>query len=67
MYFRTPGFLQRWVADVFWNYSRIPDLQGKVFVVTGGNSGIGYHAVKQLAAKNAHVVMAGRSEERCME
>ena len=47
-----------------WNVGQIGDLKGKVFVVTGGNSGIGYEAVKIFAAKGAKVVMACRSLER---
>jgi len=39
-------------------------LNGKVAVVTGGNSGIGYATAKNLAAKGATVVITGRSGER---
>ncbi|KAF8505261.1 hypothetical protein JB92DRAFT_2535202, partial [Gautieria morchelliformis] len=39
----------------------IPDLPGKVTIVTGGNSGIGYHTVKQLLLKNAKVDFSARS------
>ncbi|KAJ7612595.1 hypothetical protein FB45DRAFT_1036817 [Roridomyces roridus] len=35
-----------------------------VVVVTGGNTGIGYHTVKQLLLKYAKVYIAGRSAER---
>ncbi|KAI8608264.1 hypothetical protein BC830DRAFT_1174569 [Chytriomyces sp. MP71] len=42
----------------------LPDLTGRLFVVTGGNTGIGYETCLQLALKNATVVMASRSEER---
>ncbi|KAL9710111.1 short-chain alcohol dehydrogenase [Leucoagaricus gongylophorus] len=45
----------------------IPDLRGKVIVVTGGNSGIGYETVKVLLLKNAKVYMASRSKERAEE
>ena len=40
------------------------DLSGKVAVVTGGNTGIGYEIVKGLAEMGAHTFMACRSEER---
>ena len=40
------------------------DLTGKVAVVTGGASGIGYFTAEGLAALGAHVVIAGRNEER---
>ncbi|KAM5531420.1 hypothetical protein V8D89_012753 [Ganoderma adspersum] len=40
------------------------DLSGKVILVTGGNSGIGYNTAQQLARKGAKVYIAGRSEAR---
>jgi NAD(P)-dependent dehydrogenase (short-subunit alcohol dehydrogenase family) len=36
-------------------------LQGKVAVVTGGNSGIGLAAAKRLQEEGAHVVISGRN------
>jgi NAD(P)-dependent dehydrogenase (short-subunit alcohol dehydrogenase family) len=47
-----------------WTTDEIPDQQGKVAVVTGGNSGIGYEAALALAKKGAHVVLAVRSAEK---
>ena len=44
-----------------WTTTDIPDLSGKTIIVTGGNSGLGYEAVKALAGKGANVVMACRS------
>ncbi|KAJ7367510.1 NAD-P-binding protein [Mycena albidolilacea] len=43
------------------------DLHGKVAVVTGGNTGIGYATIQMLARKGAKVYMAARSEERALE
>ena len=40
------------------------DQSGRVAVVTGGNTGIGYETAKGLAVLGAHVVIACRSEER---
>ena len=42
----------------------MPQLDGKTVVVTGANSGVGYHATRAFAARGAHVVMACRSLER---
>jgi NAD(P)-dependent dehydrogenase (short-subunit alcohol dehydrogenase family) len=47
-----------------WTQDNIPDLNGKVFIVTGANSGVGYESSLALAAKGATVVMACRSLER---
>ncbi len=47
-----------------WDYEDIDDQTGKVFVVTGANSGLGLWATKGLAANNATVVMACRSRDR---
>ena len=43
----------------------IPDLSGKVAIVTGGNTGIGKECVRQLVAHNAaKVYIATRNESR---
>ena len=39
-------------------------LNGKVAIVTGGNSGIGYASAKELKSKGATVVITGRNYER---
>ena len=38
-------------------------MQGKTIIVTGGNSGIGYETVKQLARQDAEVILACRRLE----
>uniref|UniRef100_A0A7R9U312 Protochlorophyllide reductase n=1 Tax=Pinguiococcus pyrenoidosus TaxID=172671 RepID=A0A7R9U312_9STRA len=43
------------------------DLTGKVAVVTGANSGIGYATAWALAARNATVVMGCRSDRKCQK
>ena len=40
------------------------DLSGKVAIITGGNTGIGYETAKALASMGAHTIIACRSEER---
>ncbi|KAL8764444.1 MAG: hypothetical protein Q9194_007084, partial [Teloschistes cf. exilis] len=44
-----------------------PDLAGYVTIVTGGNSGIGYETVFQLASHGARVYIAARSTQRINE
>lgn len=40
------------------------DLPGKVFIVTGANTGIGRVTAEELARRGGRVFLAGRSEER---
>ncbi|GAB9470770.1 Ww domain-containing oxidoreductase [Globisporangium polare] len=47
-----------------WDGSQMPSQRGKVAIVTGANSGIGFEAAKRLAERHAIVVLACRSEER---
>src|SRR3546814_12144369 len=47
-----------------WCADDIPDLSGKVALVTGGNGGIGYWTGLHLARKGAQVMLACRSPAR---
>lgn len=46
----------------------VPSQRGKVFIVTGGNSGVGYELCKILYGTGATIYMASRSQVgRCRE
>lgn len=47
-----------------WTAADIPDQTGRLAVVTGSNSGLGFHIAKELAAAGAHVVLACRNEQK---
>jgi NAD(P)-dependent dehydrogenase (short-subunit alcohol dehydrogenase family) len=47
-----------------WTTTDIDDQTGRVAIVTGANSGIGFEAAKALADKGAQVIVAARSPKR---
>lgn len=47
-----------------WGIARMADQTGRVAIVTGANSGIGFETAKALAAKGATVVLACRNPEK---
>ncbi|MET7688581.1 oxidoreductase [Streptomyces sp. NPDC005483] len=47
-----------------WSAKDVPDQSGRVAVVTGANSGIGYVTARELARRGARVMLACRSEAR---
>jgi len=52
------------MAKKNWNVSDMPDLTGKVIIVTGGNSGLGFESVKAFAIKGAEVILTSRAMEK---
>jgi NAD(P)-dependent dehydrogenase (short-subunit alcohol dehydrogenase family) len=51
-------------SDGKWTTGDMPDQSGRVAVVTGANTGLGYHAAAALAQTGAHVVLAVRNLEK---
>jgi len=47
-----------------WTAADIPDLSGRVAVVTGANGGLGLEVARELARKGALVVMAARDQAK---
>ena len=47
-----------------WTIADIPDQTGRVAVITGANTGLGYETALALAAKGAHVVLAVRNLDK---
>ncbi|KAJ3554361.1 hypothetical protein NM688_g3147 [Phlebia brevispora] len=55
---------QAWPPNPTFSTEQIPDLTGRVVIVTGGNTGVGKETVKALLQHNAKVYLAARSKER---
>ena len=47
-----------------WSAADVPDLTGRIAVVTGANAGLGRETCQDLAGAGAHVVMAARDPGR---
>jgi len=49
---------------VTWDPRSLPDLSGRVYLVTGSNAGLGYFASEQLVRAGARVLMSARHPNR---
>lgn len=58
-------FLVRKIREYQWGWVRnTSSLKGKLFVITGANSGLGFETTKALVKRDATVLMACRNLER---
>ena len=68
---RKLQFMVKGYLDFTRNEKPLPPLPGrldeKTFVITGGNSGIGFEAAQSAAQQGANVVLICRSKERGQE
>ncbi|RLV89839.1 hypothetical protein JA1_004964 [Spathaspora sp. JA1] len=57
-----------WPGKPSFKEDKYPSLEGKVVIVTGGNTGVGYETVKSLAGSTkAKLYILSRSEEKTLE
>jgi NADP-dependent 3-hydroxy acid dehydrogenase YdfG len=54
-------------AERKWTVQDIPSQAGRLAVVTGATSGIGFHTAKELARKGATVIMPARDMRKGKE
>lgn len=54
-------------ASQDWDVHRLPSAEGKNFLVTGGNAGIGYFVAEQLASTGAQVILGSRDPAKAAD
>ncbi|MEM8633962.1 MAG: oxidoreductase [Pseudomonadota bacterium] len=47
-----------------WKVDRLPDLTGKNYLITGGNSGIGFEAARYLGGAGGNIIIAARNPDK---
>lgn len=57
-------FMEIKMSKEIWDSNKIADQKGRVAIVTGSSSGIGYETARVLAEKSATVIMAVRSTQK---
>lgn len=64
LYFLINKQKEQTPSSKIWTTADIPDLTGKIIIVTGANSGIGFEAAKEFARKGAQTILACRSMDK---
>lgn len=64
--FSQLAFWKTYFTPDRYSIAQIPDLTGKVAIVTGANTGLGYTTMVALAGRGAHVFLACRSQKRAL-
>lgn len=62
--FAMGGALAQTAPKPDWSLADMPSQDGRIFLVTGGTSGMGYEDAKALAGAGARVVIAARNPQR---
>ena len=59
------GFTSKYLTNpTRFSLAKIPNMSGKVVIVTGANTGIGFETARRLVLAGAEVIMTSRSKER---
>ncbi|KAG0045187.1 hypothetical protein BGZ83_009573 [Gryganskiella cystojenkinii] len=64
--FSQPQFWKTFVTPHRYSHDQIPDLTGKVAIVTGANTGLGYSTTVALAGHGAHVFLTCRNVNKAL-
>jgi len=58
---------QAWPPAPSWSTDQIPDMSGKVVLITGANAGLGKETARVLLEKNAKVYVAARNADKAQQ